>query len=107
MEPQKPAFRRRARKRAASPARIVAYDFETGPIRSGTPRPLYLTAAGDDWRYASPIRSMAHLHDDLVAHFLTEENAGTTFAAWNAAGEVPNRRGSLPTSFSETSRTYR
>lgn len=83
MKPQRPALRRRARSRAAKPARIVAYDFETAPIRSGTPRPLYLTAAGDDWRYAAPIRSMAHLHDELCAHFLTEENAGTVFCAWN------------------------
>lgn len=83
MKPQRPAFKRRERRRPASPARIVAYDFETAPIRSGTPRPLYLTAAGDDWRYASPIRTMAHLHDELVAHFLTEELAGSTFAAWN------------------------
>ncbi len=83
MKQAKPAFRRRERRRPASPARIVAYDFETAPIRSGTPRPLYLTAVGDDWRYASPIRTMAHLHDELVEHFLTEELAGSTFAAWN------------------------
>ena len=83
MKPQKPSFRRRARSRAAKPARIVAYDFETAPIRSGTPRPLYLTAAGDDWRYAAPIRSMAHLHDELVEHFLTDAQAGTVFCAWN------------------------
>ena len=83
MKPQRPALRRRARSRAAKPARIVAYDFETAPIRSGTPRPLYLTAAGDDWRYAAPIRSMAHLHDELVEHFLTDAQAGTVFCAWN------------------------
>ena len=83
MKQVKPAFRRRERKRAANPARLVAYDFETAPIRSGTPRPLYLTAAGDDWRYAAPIRTMAHLHDELVAHFLTDDLAGSVFCAWN------------------------
>ncbi len=79
----KPALRRKERKRDAKPTRIVGYDFETAAIRSGTPRPLYLTAVGDDWRYASPIRSMAHLHDELVEHFLTDDQAGSTFAAWN------------------------
>lgn len=83
MKPQRPAFKRRERRRPASPARIVAYDFETAPIRSGTPRPLYLTAAGNDWRYASPIRTMAHLHDELCAHFLTDDLAGSVFCAWN------------------------
>lgn len=81
--PVKPAFRRRARSRAAKPTRIVAYDFETTTIRSGTPRPLYLTACGQGMRYAEKIRSMAHLRAELVAHFLTEENEGTVFAAWN------------------------
>jgi hypothetical protein len=81
--PARPALRRRARARAADPARLIAYDFETAPIRSGTPRPLYLTAHGSGMRYASPIRSMAHLRAELVNHFLTEENEGATFVAWN------------------------
>jgi len=81
--PARPALRRRARSRAADPARIIAYDFETAPIRSGTPRPLYLTAYGSGMHYASPIRSMAHLRAELVQHFLTEETEGATFVAWN------------------------
>ena len=81
--PARPALRRRARSRAADPARIIAYDFETAPIRSGTPRPLYLTAYGKGMHYASPIRSMAHLRAELVQHFLTEANEGATFVAWN------------------------
>jgi hypothetical protein len=76
-------MRRRERKRPADPARIVAYDFETAPIRAGTPRPLYLTAHGDGWSYASPVRSMAQLRDELVEKFLIPAHHGTMFVAWN------------------------
>jgi hypothetical protein len=76
-------MRRRERRKPADPARIVAYDFETAPIRAGTPRPLYLTAHCDEWSYAGQIHSMAHLHEELVAHFLIPRNWGRMFVAWN------------------------
>jgi hypothetical protein len=37
-------FRRIGRERAATPSRMIAYDFETTRIEKGTPRPLYITA---------------------------------------------------------------
>lgn len=81
-----PAFERQERKRAASPARFIAYDFETTRIEKGTPRPLYLTAYGESPAYAleMPIRDMNHLHDLIIAEFLTPEFSGLKFMAWNA-----------------------
>lgn len=69
--------------RTATPARIIAYDFETTRIKVGTPRPLYLTAFAPDFTFASPIRDMDHLHDILVSQFLTDDNRGCKFVAWN------------------------
>jgi len=71
------------RKRAPSPRQIVAYDFETTRIQPGTPRPLYITAFGAGVDYASPIRDMAHLGKILETQFLTDENQGLSFVAWN------------------------
>ncbi len=80
----KPALRRRKpRSKAPKPARIVAYDFETTRIKVGTPRPLYLTAHGADFSYQAPVRDMAGLTRTLRTQFLTEENLGVSFVAWN------------------------
>lgn len=67
----------------AEPARIIAYDYETTRIREGTPRPLYITAHGEAMSYESAIESMQHLQLILVNNFLTEENRGCKFVAWN------------------------
>jgi hypothetical protein len=74
---------RKRRARAAKPARLVAYDFETSRIQAGTPRPLYLTAYGADMHLAEPIRSLEHLRLILRNNFLTEDRRGTKYVAWN------------------------
>ena len=74
------------RKKAATASPMIAYDFETTRIRQGTPRPLYLTAYGEnpDFSFDGAIRDMAHLRDILVTRFLTPELKGARFVAWNA-----------------------
>ena len=73
------------RKRAPVPSILCAYDYETTRIEKGTPRPLYITAFGKriKMNYASTIDDMKHLQNILVNNFLTEENHGTKFVAWN------------------------
>lgn len=62
---------------------IIAYDLETTRIAAGTPRPLYITAYCDTWTASLPIADVPMLADILEARFLTEENAGARFVAWN------------------------
>lgn len=79
-------MRRVVRKKAPKPARIIAYDFETTKIEAGTPRPLHLTAFGQSMHYETGfdgIRDMMHLQNILINNFLTPENAGVKFVAWN------------------------
>ena len=66
--------------------KMVAYDFETTRISVGTPRPLYLTAYGENpaFHYDGPLRSMEHLRDVLTSRFLDPELAGVNYVAWNA-----------------------
>lgn len=80
-----PCLSRHARKREPQRVRFVAYDLETTRIRAGTPRPLYLTAYAEnpDFYVSQRIESIDHLGDLLVARFLTVENIGTRFVAWN------------------------
>ena len=63
--------------------RIVAYDLETTPIKNGTPIPVYLTAYGEDFQISTPINSLDHLASIIVEYFLTEDERGTRFVAWN------------------------
>lgn len=79
------SMRRVVRKKAPKPSILCAYDYETTRIERGTPRPLYITAFGRqiNMRYESSIDSMMHLQNILVNNFLTEENHGTKFIAWN------------------------
>jgi hypothetical protein len=79
----KPPFERHRRKRAPKPALLVAYDFETTRIAVGTPRPVYLTAYGRDFEFASPLSSMQALRSILVQTFLVPEFEGAKFIAWN------------------------
>jgi hypothetical protein len=80
----KDPFERKRRVRAPKPARLIAYDFETETIREGTPRPLYLTAyCPGVIHLATEIKSLVHLRRILVDHFLTDENLGSKFVAWN------------------------
>ena len=82
-ESKRPALTRRERKRAAKPARIVAYDLETSPIRAGSPRPLFLTAWAPDFEVAETVRNFADLNRIIVDRFLVPEMSGARFAAWN------------------------
>jgi hypothetical protein len=77
------AFEQKRRIRAPLPANIIAYDLETTRIQAGTPRPLYITAYSPDMSVDGPIRDMAHLGEILITQFLTEENRGAKFVAWN------------------------
>lgn len=72
------------RVRDAKPVEIVAYDFETTKIQAGTPRPLYITAYGREFSLQSAIRDFAQLTLLLETYFLTPENIGIKFVAWNA-----------------------
>lgn len=79
-------FARKSRVKAATPARMVAYDFETTRIEAGTPRPLYITAFGlkPEMFLEAAINDMQHLHRILENHFLTAEMSGVKYVAWNA-----------------------
>jgi hypothetical protein len=63
--------------------RMIAYDLETTRIEKGTPRPLYITAYGEDFFASERLESLAHLRDILTARFLTAENNNCRFVAWN------------------------
>ena len=80
-------LQRRARKKPARPADLIAYDFETEPIREGiTPRPLYLTAWSPTYEFAGivePSYRPRNLGAILGDAFLTEDKRGACFVAWN------------------------
>lgn len=81
----RPALQRQRRVKDAAPAKLIAYDFETTRIAEGTPRPLYITAYGENpgMHYESEIDHMAHLQLILINNFLIPEYAGVKFVAWN------------------------
>ena len=87
-----PSLQRTNKRKAATPSRIVAFDFETTRIEPGTPRPLYLTAySGGEgsaqvrkFELQTVIRDLRHLRLILRRWFLTKDEAGTKFVAWNA-----------------------
>lgn len=62
---------------------FIAYDLETTSIKPGTPRPLYLTACGAEFWHSGRVRSIEQLAIVLINRFLTRENAGARFVAWN------------------------
>lgn len=62
---------------------MIAYDLETTKIEKGTPRPLYITAFGAAFQYSGKVDSVVHLRDILQSQFLTLENNGARFIAWN------------------------
>lgn len=76
-------FARKRRARKPKPRRLIAYDLETTRIDIGTPRPLYLTAHGADFSIATPVSTWAALTAILRTQFLTPENEGAAFVAWN------------------------
>lgn len=80
-----PILRRKVRVRDASPSVLIAYDLETTRIAKGTPRPLYITAFSESrgFSLSSPVRDIAHLREILLERFLTPENVGARFVAWN------------------------
>lgn len=79
----RPHFERKQRVRKPRPMPLIAYDLETTKIEVGTPRPLYITAFGADLVIEQPIPDMGALTRILRAQFLTEENLGAAFVAWN------------------------
>ncbi len=79
----RPAFERKQRVRKPQPLRLNAYDLETTRIAVGTPRPLYVTAYGDEFAIQQPVSDMGALTRILRARFLTDENLGAAFVAWN------------------------
>lgn len=78
-------LRRKVRVKDAPASNLVAYDLETTNIAKGTPRPLYLTAFNEarGISIAAPVRDIAHLRELLINHFLTPDNIGARFVAWN------------------------
>lgn len=78
--------RRRPMRRTVKKARIrpmIAYDLETTRIEVGTPRPLYITAHGESFRYSGAIKDIEHFAEILRSQFLIEEHKGARFVAWN------------------------
>lgn len=79
----RPALERKRRQRKPRPMRLIAYDLETTRIAVGTPRPLYVTAYGDDFVVERPLPDLGALTRILRAQFLTEETLDSAFVAWN------------------------
>ena len=85
-----PTFCRYKKKTANAIPKFIAYDFETSSIKPGTPAPLYITAYGDNFSFASAIETtkqqsrMEHLHSILVTSFLVPQHIGIKFVGWNA-----------------------
>lgn len=82
----RPSFERHERKRAAKPASICAYDFETTLIAADdTPMPVYLTAYSPQFQIETRIRDLDHLTAVLRTQFLTMEAAREKrkYVAWN------------------------
>jgi len=79
-------LRRQAPKREATPATLIAYDFETTRIKVGTPQPLYITAYHEKLNFSleMAIKGMGHLKWILETYFLVPEFVGCKFVAWNA-----------------------
>lgn len=66
---------------------IIAHDLETTPIQEGTPRLLYVTAFGDNFKLSMPIIGTNRLQtycDILETYFLLPENQKAMFVAWNS-----------------------
>lgn len=63
--------------------RMIAYDLETSRIAKGTPRLLYFTAYGEDWRASIRLQGVEHFRDVLESRVLTPENHRARFVAWN------------------------
>lgn len=62
---------------------MVAYDLETTRIKVGTPKPLYITAYSDRFSYSGPVTTIEQLALILINNFLTVENKGFRYVAWN------------------------
>lgn len=80
---RKKPFARKDRPEKPRVRKLIAYDLETTSIKKGTPKPVYITAYGEDFHISGAIKDIEHLCDILVNRFLTEENAGCRYVAWN------------------------
>lgn len=78
---------RKERKRAKL-VKLIAYDFETTRIAVGTPRPLYITAYGDNGavNVSEPVTDAYDVLRVLNESFLTIANNKARFVAWNGNG---------------------
>lgn len=81
----KPRARPMRRKEIKRPRikKIIAYDLETTRIEAGTPRPLYITAYGEDFQLSGEVIDLSYLAEIIKVNFLTDEMHGTRFVAWN------------------------
>ena len=70
-------------KRNSRPHQIIAYDLETTRIKAGTPEVRYITAFGERFRFSERVDSEEQLGLFLRNCFLTEDNKGARFIAWN------------------------
>lgn len=63
---------------------LIAYDLETTSIKCGTPKPLYITAFGDEGFFCSKaVNSISELEAVLINRFLIDELNDVRFVAWN------------------------
>lgn len=62
---------------------MIAYDLETTRIGAGTPRPLYITACGENFWISGSLSGLNDLTAILVNRFLVPETVGHRFVAWN------------------------
>lgn len=63
---------------------MIAYDFETTPIKVGTPELRYITAYGDGFELSGAVRTIEELAAILLEYFLTADNDGVRFVGWNS-----------------------
>ena len=79
------SFKAKARPEKPRIRATIAYDLETTRIEAGTPRPLYITAYGEDppFNLSQPVRDIQHLGLILQTQLLIPELSGCRFVAWN------------------------
>lgn len=82
----KPMQRKQCRSRVKP---FIAYDLETTRIAEGTPRVLYLTAYGENYKLSLPIKGrdrIEYLSEILLEEMLVKRFNGFRFIAWNGNG---------------------
>lgn len=83
---RKPSLFRVEKQRQSVSSRFIAFDLETTRITAGTPKPLFITAYGENPALSLSIKieSIDHLAQILIERFLIDCFSGVRFIGWNA-----------------------